>query len=115
SEGLILLTDDGVVAKAYLTHPHKRVYHLWIDAPLTPSQKERLESGMMLFGKRTQPLHITIQSPMHLIWEMEEGKNRQIRRMIQKVGRSVYRLKRVTFGGLSLSQLRPGKFRVIDH
>lgn len=116
SEGLILLTDDGVVAKSYLgtDTPHTRTYEVWIDVPLTDDQRSKLESGIPLFGRTTKPLKINRKSPTHLIWRMQEGKNRQIRRMLQKMGRKVLRLKRIQFGEVALGGLRSGKFRIVD-
>lgn len=115
SEGLILFTDDGILAKSYLTPttPHTRVYEVWIGLPLQPSQKQTLEKGIPLFGKITAPLSITCLSPTHLQWSMTEGKNRQIRRMLREVGHTVKRLKRIKFGPYSLENLQPNSYKII--
>ena len=112
SEGLILLSNDGIFAKRCLqSHPpHKRKYEVWIDGNLTPTQKQKIERGMTLFGKRTQPLDLKMITPNHFYMEMVEGKNRQIRRMLQKVGQQVIRLRRLSFGPIQLSSLAPGRW-----
>jgi len=68
---------------------------------------------MPILGRTTKPLQITCESPTHLIWRMQEGKNRQIRRMLQEVGCNVLRLRRIQFGEVALGDLRVGKFRIL--
>lgn len=117
SEGLILLTDDGVFTKKLLQGkpPHKRVYHVTLDMPLNRVILAKFEKGMPLFGKTTQPVVIDRLGDLVYSLTMIEGKNRQIRRMMQKVGRTVLELKRVQYGPYSLNdlKLRPGQFKPI--
>ena len=116
SEGIILLTNDGRVAKYYLAaeKPHERSYHVWIDAPLHIGQKKRLESGVILSGKKTKPCKISYISQTCLHIQLWEGKNRQIRRMLQKVDRTVTRLKRVHFDGITCDGLEPGEWKIVQ-
>lgn len=113
SEGLILLTDDGVFAKTCLQsqEPHERVYEVWVDRPMTDGMCEKIESGLMLFGERCKPCKVVLRRERVLTMTLWEGKNRQIRRMIQKVGARVTRLKRIRFGTVGLGTLRPGEVR----
>ncbi|RAP33187.1 ribosomal large subunit pseudouridine synthase B [Candidatus Marinamargulisbacteria bacterium SCGC AG-439-L15] len=112
SEGLILLTDDGQFSKSFLAAeiPHERVYEVWLNSAINAIQIQKLETGIPLFGTRTKPLHITKISDTHIQMTMREGKNRQIRRMIQKIGLQVIRLKRLSFGPYSLGDLKEGQY-----
>lgn len=113
SEGLILLSDDGIFAKSILStkRPHTRAYKVWIDRELTESMQSALESGVSILGTKTQPVTIELISPRFFIMTMNEGKNRQIRRMLYSVGCKVIGLKRIAFGKVLLGPLNPGEFR----
>ena len=115
SEGIILLTNDGRFAKYYLDaeEPHERVYLVWLNAPLSPGQKQRLEEGVLLSGQETKPLQIEILDDAYISITMCEGKNRQIRRMVQKVDLDVLRLQRIRFDTYKLDDLEPGEYRNI--
>ncbi len=114
SEGLLLLTNDGDFALA-LTHPRHglpKVYHVWLDAELRPEDKERLLAGVssrgeMLRAAEVAYLRITDRGHLYRM-VLLEGKNRQIRRMVEAVGRTVQRLVRVAIGPVELAELRPG-------
>lgn len=114
SEGLILLTDDGVFANKLLnkgTH-YKRVYKVRTNETLSISEIEQLEKGVtILDGVLTKPCIIIPKEPKAYIFEMTEGKNRQIRRMIETTGKWVSHLKRLQFGPLNLNTLKPGEHR----
>ena len=114
SEGLILLTDDGVLARNLLQGhpPHTRTYEVETTNPLTSGQISKCERGMTLFGQKTKPIIITPIGEKRYKWEMTEGKNRQIRRMVQKVGEHVLQLKRVSFGKYKIGPLNPCEYRV---
>lgn len=107
SEGLILLTDDGVFAKRCLDseHPHEREYVVWVNKELDPFAVRDFEEGMMLSDGLCRPVYVTPISPLCYRMVLTEGKNRQIRRMVQKAGSAVTRLKRVRFGNYRLGKL----------
>lgn len=111
SEGLILLTDDGLFAKAALGSAHEREYLVRVNGNFTPSMAERLEEGVYILGAETRPVRIKRLDDQCFLMEMTEGKNRQIRRMIQKVGLHVVRLKRLRFGNVRLGDLQKGEYR----
>lgn len=132
SEGLILLTNDGRIARHYLDadEPHEREYIVWLNDELSFGQKKRLESGVQLSGQQTKPVDIeylddTDSKPPHTLnpsrgqssslirITMREGKNRQIRRMMQKVDIRVRRLMRTRFDNYTLDGLEPGQWRKI--
>ena len=116
SEGLILLSNDGVFAKECLQSetPHKRVYSISVSKPLTASMIQKCEAGVMLFGKHCKPCQVKVLSDTRYEVTLYEGKNRQIRRMIQKVGSHVLTLKRIQFGNLKLGDLKPNQVREIQ-
>lgn len=115
SEGLILLSNDGVFAKNCLSHvnPHRRDYEIKVSKPLSDEAIEELEEGIMILGKQTLPCTIIKLAPLRYKITLYEGKNRQIRRMIQHVGNMVMKLKRVQFGPIELSNLKPNESKVI--
>ncbi|MEK9657600.1 MAG: pseudouridine synthase [bacterium] len=116
SSGLILLTDDGVLARKLLQGdtPHTRRYIVTTSSELTSGQQRKCEKGLVLFGQKTKPVSIKRVGDKCYEWTMIEGKNRQIRRMIQKVGSSVLGLKRVSFGPYVLGDLGVGAYCVVD-
>ncbi len=117
SEGLILLTNDGEL-HARLTHPSHEVpktYDVKIAGHLTEEERKRLEGGVTIGGHVTHPCRVKIlkQNPHNQWIEMTltEGKNRQVRRMLETVGYRVLRLVRVGIGPLRLGDLKKGCWR----
>ena len=117
SEGLLLITNDGSLAKL-LTHPSHQVpklYVVTVEGNISDRHLKTLSSGVELSEGKTKPCFVRkISDHSHSsVFEIElcEGKNRQIRRMCAKVGYSVIRLVRVAIGGLQLRELGPGKWR----
>ena len=115
SEGLILLTNDGVFAKQCLSNtvPHQRDYIISVSKALTAEMVRKCERGMMILGKKTKPCKLKLIK--HKVYQITlyEGKNRQIRRMIQKVGSRVLTLKRIRFGPVLLANLQPNEVQTI--
>jgi 23S rRNA pseudouridine2605 synthase len=113
STGLILLTNDGELANR-LTHPRygvERSYRVRVRRPLTESQLRRLRRGVELDDGPTAPARVRRISPRVLEITLREGRNRQVRRMIEAVGNEVVSLARVRFGSLRLGELPQGKAR----
>jgi len=112
SEGLILFTNDGVFANQFLNsgEAHARVYHVWTQRPLTRSFQHQLSSGVMLSDGLTKPCDV--REIKHGCYEFRlfEGKNRQIRRMVETCGTHVTRLKRVSFGEYDLGGIVSGQY-----
>lgn len=115
SEGLLLFTNDGVLAYR-LTHPkfdHEKEYLVTVSNPITDGQLRKLHEGVKVFGEKTKPA-ITIRTgPSSFRITLTEGRNRQIRRMCQKVGLEVIRLERIRIGPLRDPLLRSGQVRVL--
>ena len=111
SEGLLLLTNDGELTLR-LTHPryaHEKQYRVWIDGRLTAADLRTLAQGVELEEGRTSPALVE-EADDGLYITIREGRNRQVRRMLEAVGHEVTRLVRVRFGGLFLSDLEAGEY-----
>jgi len=120
SEGLILVTNDGALADR-LTHPRygvEKTYHVEVAGSLDKHELEKLRRGVHLaegFAKvvGAKVIRHYKQSTMLEI-VLTEGRNREIRRILARVGHKVQRLKRVAIGPLRLAELPPGHVRPLD-
>ncbi|MFM7250701.1 MAG: pseudouridine synthase [Planctomycetaceae bacterium] len=117
SEGLILVTNDGDLANL-LAHPRYGVekrYLVQVAGVPTPETLDKLRRGIGLAEgmARAQHVHLKTQHKQSAVLEMvlDEGKNREIRRMLARLGHKVHQLKRVAVGNLSLGALLPGQCR----
>jgi 23S rRNA pseudouridine2605 synthase len=113
STGLILLTNDGELANR-LTHPRyevPRTYRVRVRRSLSEGQVRRLRRGVKLDDGPTAPARARRVSPRVLELELHEGRNRQVRRMVEAVGNEVLELRRVRFGSLALGELAEGRAR----
>ncbi len=115
--GLLIMTNDGDFANI-LTHPKHTVnktYIARIDKPLDENQLDRLRKGIDLDGVMTSPAKAeNIKRPQkgfEVKITIHEGKNRQVRRMLDTVGANVMSLKRISVGSLTLGNLPEGKWR----
>src|SRR3954452_4942748 len=116
STGLILLTNDGELANR-LMHPRygiERTYRVRLRRPATESQVRRLRRGVELDDGPTQPARVRRTSPRVIEMTIAEGRNRQVRRMVESVGNEVAALKRIRFGPLGLGTLPEGKARKVS-
>ncbi|MFH0851329.1 MAG: pseudouridine synthase [Candidatus Peregrinibacteria bacterium] len=113
SEGLLLLTNDGVLAYR-LTHPkfdHEKEYAVTVEQPIMEGALEKMRNGMMIKGEKTKPAIVRKTGAKTFVIALTEGRNRQIRRMCQKVGNPVVILKRVRIMTLQDARLKPGDVR----
>jgi 23S rRNA pseudouridine2605 synthase len=120
SEGLILVTNDGELANL-LAHPRygvEKKYLVQVAGVPTPELIEQLRRGVRLAEGEVHAKRVSIRSQhkQSAVLEMvlDEGKNREIRRMLAKLGHKVQQLKRVAVGGLSLGNLLPGQWRQLS-
>ncbi len=116
TSGLLLFTNDGVLAYR-LTHPkfdHQKEYEVEVTDPITIGQLRKLREGIMIDSVKTKPAIVTRISAKKFRIALTEGKNRQIRRMCQKVGAPLASLKRVRIMTLSDSALQPGSLRKLS-
>lgn len=118
--GLLIMTNDGEFANI-LTHPShvvNKAYIARIDKPLDENQLDRLRSGIELDGVMTAPAKAeNIKRPQkgfEVKITIHEGKNRQVRRMLDAVGVNVMSLKRISVGSVTLGNLPEGKWRKLS-
>ena len=115
SEGLILLTNDGTLAQR-LTHPRYKIdkeYEVLLDRPWDPTLTTKLLRGIFLDGQRAQIARLHSIAPTRLRVVLQQGINRQIRRMFDAVGYKVRRLVRTRIGYLRLGNLPRGRWRAL--
>ncbi len=136
SEGLVLLTDDGQLQHVF-TDPkfgHSKTYWAQVEGVPTPEALDTLRNGVLLPGYRTKyrtrPAKARVLDPGPEVWErnppiryrakipvtwieveLQEGRNRQVRKMTAKVGFPTLRLVRVAIGELRVDGLQPGEWR----
>jgi 23S rRNA pseudouridine2605 synthase len=119
TEGLLLLTNDGDFAHLIMHPRHElpKTYLVKIKGVLTDETVNKLESGVYLKDGKTAPARVKrLRKEEANSWvevTIHEGKKRQVRRMIDHVGHSVIRLKRVRVGNLPLGNLPPGAYRYL--
>ena len=112
SEGLLLLTTDGQLTLT-LTHPrygHEKAYRAWTDGEPTETDLRALEDGIELDDGPARALSARPASGGAFV-TLGEGRNRQVRRMLDTLGYPVRRLLRYRVGGLWLGDLGPGEYR----
>jgi 23S rRNA pseudouridine2605 synthase len=119
SEGMLILTNDGEFTHAVL-HPSRKIpktYLVKIKGALEEEEIAKLRSGIRLDRSVTAPAKVKrLRKAEHNSWiemTITEGKKRQIRRMLDRVGHPVIRLMRIRIGGLEMGPLKPGVFRRI--
>ena len=115
STGLLILTNDGVLAYR-LTHPkfdHEKEYEVETERDIMSGQLQKLAEGMTILGEKTKSAEVQRIGKRQFRIVLTEGKNRQIRRMCQKVGCSVRHLKRVRIMTLEDPQLGESKIRLL--
>ena len=120
SEGLLIMTNDGNFANN-LTHPSSHVnktYRVTVKGDVVDEKIINLREGILLDGVKTLPCDCFIAERKAdrtvLIFIIQEGKNRQIRRMCESVGLEVMRLKRTEIAGVKLGMLPQGKWRPLN-
>ena len=115
STGLLLLTNDGALHHR-LSHPsfdHEKEYDVMVSKAITDGALRRIAKGMPMMGSKTRPAEIKRISSKRFRIILKEGKNRQIRRMVRKVGNQVTRLKRIRVSNIKLGRLAEGAWRYL--
>lgn len=121
SEGLMLVTNDGELANQ-LAHPRygvQKTYHALVAGKPEAEVLERLRRGVHLAEGVARVVSVKVKKSLGKSTLLElvlaEGRNREIRRILAKVGHKVLRLKRVALGGVRLKELPPGEYRPLRH
>ncbi|MGB7684158.1 MAG: pseudouridine synthase [Solirubrobacterales bacterium] len=113
STGLLLLTNDGELANR-LTHPRygvAKTYRARLGGRIADRDLERLRRGVKLEDGPTAPVEVRRVGEREIEVVLREGRNRQLRRMVEAVGNRVVALCRVGFGSLALGRLAEGGSR----
>lgn len=117
SEGLIILTNDGELTQT-LAHPRhgvEKVYEIKVFGHVDQKLLNKLRKGAQLEVGFIKPVAVRILKQLpHKTWlefRLQDGKNREIRRLCEHFGLAVDKLKRVAIGGLSIQNLAPGKYQ----
>jgi pseudouridine synthase len=122
STGALLLTNDGDLTFS-LTHPRHNIpktYHVWVQSSLPESVLQKWRQGVVLDGKKTRPAQVRVieqgssQTCLEII--LQEGRNRQIRRIAKLLGYPVIHLHRIAIGSIGLqlpneAPLPKGRYR----
>jgi 23S rRNA pseudouridine2605 synthase len=115
STGLLLLTTDTQLAN-YLTDPENAIvrrYIVTVRGAVHEAGVEKMTSGIDGLRARSAVVRKRSARETHLIVELVEGKNREIRRMLEALGHEVTKLMRIAFGGVELGKLQPGEWREV--
>jgi len=117
SEGLLLLTNDGDWANSIL-HPSQKIFKTYVvkvKGVIGQNEIEQLKTGIKLEDGMTAPAKVKkIRQTENTSWveiSISEGRKRQVRRMLERVGHTVIRLKRTSIAGVSLQDLKAGELR----
>lgn len=115
SRGLLLLSSDGVVAKAVIGPESDlaKEYTVRVAGEVTEAKLKLLRHGLSLDGRTLRPAEVMVLKPQRLRFILREGRKRQIRRMCDLVGLTVTDLKRIRIGPLTLGDLPEGRWRML--
>ena len=134
SEGLLLLTDDGVLANRITDPRHKQAKAYWaqVEGTPRPEQLAALRQGVVLNDGMTLPAQARVLESAPALWPRDppvrfrktvpdawielaisEGRNRQVRRMTAAVGLPTLRLVRIAVGEYALGELPPGQWKLL--
>lgn len=113
STGLLLMTNDGPLHHR-LSHPsfdHEKEYDVRVADPIPVGALRKMAAGIPMKEGRTRPADVRKTGARRFTIVLKEGRNRQIRRMVGKVGNRVVSLKRIRISQVSLGDLTEGKWR----
>ncbi|MDD5212931.1 MAG: pseudouridine synthase [Candidatus Gracilibacteria bacterium] len=114
--GLIILTNDGRLAN-YLMHPrynHEKEYIVETFGPIEDKNIQIMRDGIFILGSYTKEAKVERLSSGKFSITISEGKNRQIRRMVEHVGGTVKKLKRIRIENIQLGDLEPGDYQELS-
>lgn len=115
SRGLLILSEDGVVAKAVIgpASELEKEYVVRVAGPITDKKISLLRYGLQLDGRQLKRAKVTMAGAQTLRFILKEGRNRQIRRMCDLVELKVVDLFRIRVGPITLGDLPEGRWRVL--
>jgi pseudouridine synthase len=116
TEGLLILTNDGDLAQR-LSHPGGHVpktYRVKVKGSIDGGRLEAVRRGLILDGRRSLPAGVQRISSQANTWievTLYEGRKNQIRRMFERLGHPVLKLRRIAIGSIADRHLKPGEYR----
>lgn len=118
TDGVLLLTNDGEFSNMMMHPRHKifKTYFAKLDKPMEENDMKKLREGIMIDGRPTSRAKVRLipNTGDQNIWiSIHEGRNRQVRRMLESLGYLVQRLKRVEYARIGLEGLKPGEWRYL--
>lgn len=118
TEGLLLLTNDGDLANRLMHPKHEieKTYFVKVNKPIDEKQENRLRNGVVIEGKETSKAWVEIipkSERKQIRITIHEGRNRQVRKMLEAVGLFVRKLKRIEYANLNLKGLNVGEWRYL--
>jgi 23S rRNA pseudouridine2605 synthase/23S rRNA pseudouridine2604 synthase len=116
STGLLIMTNDGRLHHR-LAHPsfdHEKEYVVTTAAPVSDEVLGKMAAGLSLSGRQTRPAQVSRLADRRFRIVLREGRNRQIRRMVAKVGHRVVALKRIRVAHIHLGRLGRGRWRYLS-
>ena len=111
SEGVVVLTDDKVYIKYALDAQHQREYVVILRQEVTNEMLSRLDAELIVPGSRVQRSDYEVIDDMQLVIRMNDGKGRQMNKILAKLGIPVAELIRVKYGPVQLGKLAVGEYR----
>ena len=119
--GLILITNDGEFANR-VTHPKyecSKTYMVRTSGKISTDKLDMLREGIVIEGYKTSPAEIVVHSSgsdsQLISFKIREGRNRQVRKMVEFAGADVRHLERTAVGVVQLGTLKPGEYRKLSH
>lgn len=118
--GVLIITNDGDLAHR-LMHPRyevSKIYYVRTQKPVKPHQIDRLRRGIELedgVASADQVAYLDPNLKTDVALELHEGRNRQIRRMMKRLGHDIVQLERAKYGPLTTGQLQRGEWRRLTH
>lgn len=117
SEGLILLTDDGDIVNKILRveNNHDKEYIVYVDRPIQKDFAKLMSGGMKIQSETTKPCKVVVLGKQKFKIILQQGLNRQIRRMCSNLGYRVKALQRIRIMNIHLGPLKLGRWRHLNH
>jgi len=117
SEGLLLLSNDGVITSAVTGSDHliEKEYQVTVQENINQAKIKKMEEGMKINGQMTLPAKTKLLNNHSFLIILKEGKKHQIRRMCAVLNLTVINLKRLRVGNILLKGIQFGSYRVLSN